>query len=60
MNEIKILLAYIICNYEIKTTDGKRPANGYFGFGCMPAIGTELLFRERPDRDESPVNVYKC
>lgn len=58
-NELKVLLGYIICNYEFKTADGKRPDNGFFGFGCIPAISTELLFRARPDREDSPVNVYK-
>lgn len=56
-NELKVLLAYIICNYEFKTSDGKRPANGYFGMGCIPAISTELLFRERPDRENSLANA---
>jgi len=30
-NQLKVLLAYIICNYEFKTIDGKRPPNHYFG-----------------------------
>jgi cytochrome P450 len=48
---IKVLLAHIICNYEFKAADGKRPANSYFGIVCMPAT-TGLLFRERPDRED--------
>lgn len=57
-NELKILLAYIVCNYEVKSVDGKRPGNGYHGFTVIPAVSTELLFRERPGRLESPVNIY--
>jgi len=58
-NELKVLLAYIICNYEFKTSDGKRPENGYFGIACIPSISTELLFKERPNQGDSPVNVYR-
>lgn len=55
---LKVILAYIICNYELKTVHGMRPDNGYYGVICMPST-TKLLFRERPDRECSPVNLYK-
>jgi len=58
-NLLKILLAYTICNYEFKTADGKRPANRYYGVQCIPAISTKLLFRKRPDGENSLVNLYK-
>ena len=36
INELKVLLAYIIKTYEFKTTDRKRPPNNYFGTNCIP------------------------
>lgn len=47
INELKVLLGYIICNYEFKTADGKRPENWYSGISCIPPISTQLLFRKR-------------
>jgi len=48
--ELKVLLAYIICNYDFKlTTDGARPKNTFFSFSCMPDFDTELMFKVRDD-----------
>ncbi|KII83970.1 hypothetical protein PLICRDRAFT_179998 [Plicaturopsis crispa FD-325 SS-3] len=58
-NELKILLAYIVCNYEFKIPTNERPTNEFYGISCIPDVKTPLLFRERPGRDESPVHFFK-
>lgn len=57
INELKVLLAYIICNYEFKTTDGRRPGNFFFGLGVIPNPSAQLLFKARADRRESLVHT---
>ncbi|CAD6446132.1 7615435c-f8b0-4d97-b05e-86868eac4630 [Sclerotinia trifoliorum] len=47
-NEIKILMAYIIRNYDIKLKDGEeRPKNFYNNIMILPDHNAELLFRSR-------------
>lgn len=53
--ELKVLLAYIICNYDFKI-EGKRPPNKFFSFSCLPDLNVELLFRVRVDAEKSFVN----
>lgn len=44
--ELKVLLAYIICNYDFKFSDGKRPKNKFFSFSCLPDFRAPLLLRK--------------
>jgi hypothetical protein len=43
------LLAYIICNYDFKFSDGKRPRNKFFSFLCSPDFNAPLLLKKRVD-----------
>ncbi|KII83969.1 hypothetical protein PLICRDRAFT_46743 [Plicaturopsis crispa FD-325 SS-3] len=58
-NELKVLLAFIICNYEFKTPTSDRPKNGFYATSCFPDPSKHLLFRERVDREHSSVNRFK-
>ncbi|KAI5816999.1 cytochrome P450 [Pyronema omphalodes] len=55
-NELKVLVAYIIINYEFKFEDGKRPENRYYAYSCVPDLKAKILYRERADRHESFAN----
>jgi hypothetical protein len=48
-NEIKMLMAYIICNYEFRLK-GDRPKNSYFDTTCLPDLKAKM---ERWDRKKS-------
>jgi hypothetical protein len=55
--QLKVLLAYIICNYEFRTPIGEgRPENEFFSFSCLPDFKAQLLFRKRADAGESFFN----
>jgi hypothetical protein len=57
--ELKVLLAYIICNYDFKTaavSERERPKNNFFSFLCSPDPDAELLFRVRVDAGVSFLN----
>ncbi|KAL7268190.1 hypothetical protein RUND412_009197 [Rhizina undulata] len=45
-NVMKVMMSYIILNYDFKLQSGKRPENLYFGSNCAPPFGTELLFKK--------------
>ncbi|KAL7269164.1 hypothetical protein RUND412_008185 [Rhizina undulata] len=45
VNELKLLMSYIILNYDFKVQSGKRPANVYFWVNCAPPMEAELLFK---------------
>lgn len=55
-NELKALLAYIVCNYEFKTVSGSRPANLYYADACVPDMSPQIMLKERKDRHKSLVN----
>jgi cytochrome P450 len=46
-NEIKVLLSYILLNYDVKLEDGKRPENIFHDTMISPSKGTKLLFKKR-------------
>ena len=47
-NELKIMLAYLVLNYDIKfEEEGKRPANIRFGPADLPSHSAQVLFRKR-------------
>lgn len=54
--ELKVLLAYIICNYDFKIDGGERPPSKFFSYSCSPDFSAELLFRVRVDAGESFIN----
>ncbi|KAI9786674.1 MAG: hypothetical protein M1839_006225 [Geoglossum umbratile] len=48
--ELKVLLAYILQNYEFKLPDdggGTRPRNSFYLFSCLPDFEAKLVFRVR-------------
>lgn len=50
-NQLKMILAYIVCNYEFKLKEGReRPKNVYFGMTISPDLSEGLLFRNRVDK----------
>lgn len=54
VNQIKIMLLHIVCNYECKFGSGKsRPANGYEGLTFPPNLTTRFFIRNREDRKDS-------
>ncbi|KAJ8469311.1 hypothetical protein ONZ51_g9081 [Trametes cubensis] len=49
-NELKIMLAYLVLNYDIKfEEEGKRPPNIRFGPANLPSHNATVLFRKRKD-----------
>ena len=65
-NELKIAVAYILCNYRLRLNggvSGKKPPNFFAGIVCMPnpTVGIEL--KEREGREKSvlfPGHVTSC
>ncbi|KAF8252941.1 cytochrome P450 [Wilcoxina mikolae CBS 423.85] len=56
-NELKMLLGYIISNYEFKFEDGKkRPENTFYAYSCIPDVSAKIMYRERADRNKSFAN----
>ncbi|KAI5801294.1 cytochrome P450 [Geopyxis carbonaria] len=53
-NELKILLAYVLCNYEFRFKDGEtRPESLYLSLGIMADPTVEMEFRWLPERGSS-------
>ncbi|KAI5842715.1 cytochrome P450, partial [Tricharina praecox] len=58
--QLKVLLAYMICNYEFRTSPGEgRPQSENFSFSCLPDLKARLLFRKRADAEELFLNLKK-
>ncbi|KAI5776568.1 cytochrome P450 [Geopyxis carbonaria] len=58
-NELKVLLAYMIGNFDFELAEGDkaaRPENRYYGLSCLPDFGTRLRFRRCEGGRESLVN----
>ncbi|PRP86150.1 hypothetical protein PROFUN_03137 [Planoprotostelium fungivorum] len=47
VNELKAMMSYVLLNYDVKTIDGQRPKNSYFGTAVVPHTTAELLIRKR-------------
>ncbi|KAF8637704.1 hypothetical protein AX16_010779 [Volvariella volvacea WC 439] len=47
INEIKALLSHILLNYDVKTVDGVRPKDFWFGQTNLPNPKAKVLFRKR-------------
>lgn len=53
-NELKVMLANVVCNYEFKfAADVKRPGNFYEGVASFPDARVGILIRNRGDRKDS-------
>lgn len=49
-NQLKVMLAHILLNYDVKMPDGKgRPGNWVFGTHIAPDFRAKVLFRKRSD-----------
>ncbi|GLB41513.1 putative cytochrome p450 [Lyophyllum shimeji] len=49
-NELKIMLAHVVMNYDVKLEGrGGRPENMWFVTSCIPNPKAEVLFRKRVD-----------
>lgn len=46
-NEIKVLLAHILLNYDCKLEGGKRPDNITRDLTILPNMGVKILFKKR-------------
>jgi hypothetical protein len=44
---LKLLLGFILCGYDVTTTDGSRPEDTTFMTFIIPDTKAELLFRKR-------------
>jgi ent-kaurene oxidase len=47
VNEIKLMLAFMILRYDIKTKDEKRPEDIKFAMHLIPDMKAEILFKKR-------------
>jgi hypothetical protein len=47
VNEIKLMFAYTLMNFDVKTKDGKRPPNFEFHSLILPNTKAEILYRRR-------------
>jgi hypothetical protein len=55
--QLKVLLAYLICNYDFRTPTGEgRPPSEFFSFSCLPDFKARLLFRKRAGAGKSFFN----
>ncbi|KIL60305.1 hypothetical protein M378DRAFT_168332 [Amanita muscaria Koide BX008] len=47
-NELKVMLAHVVMNYDVKMADGKgRPENWQFGIHRAPDTTAQIFFRKR-------------
>jgi hypothetical protein len=53
VNEIKLLLAFTLLRYDVKTKEGKRPADFVFSTMVLPDVRAELLIKRRADKEEN-------
>lgn len=51
--EIKMLLAFTLLRYDIKTRNGNRPPDINFDNMILPNSGAEILYRKRSTLSES-------
>jgi len=47
VNELKVMLAFILLRYDVKTKDGTRPLDIRFQSRIIPNMSTQILFRRR-------------
>ena len=47
VNELKLLLSFVLTRYDIKTENAMRPQNWEFGIRTLPDMSAKILFRRR-------------
>ena len=47
VNELKVMFAHILMNYDVKFEDGIRPLNRYFDEIVMPDTSAQVMFRKQ-------------
>ena len=47
VNEMKLMLAFTLVRYDVKTKDGKRPEDIKFLSILIPDMKAEILFKRR-------------
>ncbi|KAG0639496.1 cytochrome P450 [Tuber brumale] len=55
-NQLKVILAYILCNYKLRLNGGvcgKKPPNIYSGMVCIPNPTIGIEFKAREGRNKS-------
>jgi len=52
VTEMKLMLAYTLMNFDVKTRDGKRPPNIEFHAIIIPDMKAEILYRRRTTSSE--------
>jgi hypothetical protein len=45
--ELKVLIKFVLMNYELRPIESGRPKKIWFGINMMPAFGVKLGFRKR-------------
>jgi cytochrome P450 len=47
INEMKLMLAFTLLRYDIKTDDGRRPPDLHISYVTLPNTKAEVLFKRR-------------
>jgi hypothetical protein len=47
VNEMKLMLAFTLLRYDVRTKDGKRPEDMKFVSILIPDMKAEILFKKR-------------
>jgi len=47
VHELKLMLAFTILRYDVKTKDGIRPSDFKLGFFILPDTKADILFKRR-------------
>ena len=47
VHQLKLILAFMLLKYDIKTQNGVRPSNWEFGPRTVPNMTAKILFRRR-------------
>jgi len=47
VNEMKLMLAFMVLRYDIRTKDGKRPEDTEIGLFLVLDMKAEILFKRR-------------
>ena len=51
MNELKLMLAYTVLHFDVKTLDGKRPRTFDIHAFIVPDMKAEILYRRRSQNE---------
>ena len=59
VNELKLMFAYTLMNFDVKTKDGKRPPNTEFHAIIIPDMKAEVLYRRRTTPPQGSLDIDK-